>query len=146
MLLSDAKAFCDKKNLQFTEPRKKILKLLLKKSKPMGAYAILEALSTQQYQPNPPTIYRAIEFWLKHGFVHKINSLNAYIACAHEHATNQINLLICDVCSQVGEAHVESPVKKLRLNAEWDGFEIDNVITEIHGICRVCQLQLEQCD
>ena len=82
---------------------KEILSLLLSHPRAMGAYDIIEALSTDDNVVKPPTVYRAIDFWVKHGFVHKVESMNAYIACCHQHGHQHAIMMICDDCQDVKE-------------------------------------------
>jgi len=133
-----AKAFCEKENYQFTQPREKVLNVLLNSQQPMGAYDVLSALTTNKYKPNPPTIYRAIDFWLAHGFIHKIMSLNAYVACTHTHDHHQVELLICDTCKDVQETHLHLLSDKMT-NQALHGFAANKILTEIHGVCYKCQ-------
>lgn len=140
-LLKSAKSFCEQEKLRFTAPREKVLNVLLEAEKPIGAYDILTRLSYKDYKPNPPTIYRAIDFWQKYGFVHKITSLNSYVACTHKHTQKAISFIICDSCKTSHEIHLDHIENFRALGKKWDNFRLDVIVTEIHGCCHHCLKQ-----
>ena len=81
--LAKAELVCQERGLRFTEIRKFILRLIWDNPKPSKAYDLLDEVSKMNYSAKPPTVYRALDFLLENGFIHKINTLNAYIACTH---------------------------------------------------------------
>ena len=99
----------------------------------MGAYDILEKLGAYIDNPKPPTAYRAIDFWKDHGFVHKIESLNAYMACCEDHMHGDAHFLICDDCHSVEEIHNHQKNENLP-----KGFVAKKTLTETHGTCQEC--------
>ncbi|APC97495.1 Fur family transcriptional regulator [Pseudofrancisella aestuarii] len=133
-----AKNFCDENKFRFTKPRKQVLELLLSRSNPMGAYDILEELSTENHKLSPPTIYRAIDFWVEQGFIHKIMSLNSYIACKDRHTTNHIILFICDSCKKVNEVHIKEDIDFFNINDSIKNFHPRQAFTEVNGLCAAC--------
>ena len=78
--IEKAKKYCFEHKYKYTEPREKVLKAILESDDVLGAYDILEIMTTKDEKPRPPTIYRAIEFWETHGFIHRVESANGYIA------------------------------------------------------------------
>ena len=86
--LSEADVLCAQKGLRLTALRRRVLELVWQSHKPLGAYDILAVLSEQDgRRAAPPTVYRALDFLLDNGLVHRIASLNAFIGCSHpEHA------------------------------------------------------------
>ncbi|MGB4058039.1 MAG: hypothetical protein WBK77_08155 [Alphaproteobacteria bacterium] len=68
------------------------------KRKPLGAYEIPERLGKKIKNPKPPTVYRAIEFWAEHGFIHRVESLNAYVACEAGHQHKSAQFMVCNDC------------------------------------------------
>ncbi len=135
----DVQIYCESHSYQFTEPRRHVAALVGKAEKPLSAYDILDALKAPLNNPKPPTIYRALEFLQQHGFVHRIESLNAYVSChaGHQHRGSQF--MICDTCGCVIEAHLCSPPDGLLKKAAADGFEMSFWNAEIHGICAACR-------
>jgi Fur family zinc uptake transcriptional regulator len=83
---------CNQRGLRLTAIRRRVLELVWKNHEPVKAYDILEILKTEKKGAAPPTVYRALDFLLQEGFVHKIESLNAYIGCG--------------ASPQIGRAHV----------------------------------------
>ena len=134
--LKDAQIYCETYRYRFTEPRKKVLEALLKHRKPLGAYDILSLLTTENYKPNPPTIYRAVDFWIEHGFIHKVLSLNYYVACTHLHKDKQISFLVCDKCEMVQEVHPRA--RNSDFDTNLGDFKTRSIITELHGLCGEC--------
>ena len=102
--------FCEKNNLRLTEPRLNVLDIIIASEKPIKAYEILKELGKKITNPKPPTAYRAIEFWLKNNFIHRIESLNAYYRCEAQHLHIGTQYLICNDCGAVTESHLyETP-------------------------------------
>jgi Fur family zinc uptake transcriptional regulator len=80
--MQSAEAYCDAHKLQPTPVRRKVLELLLEKHQALGAYAILDLLREAGFSSQPPVAYRALDFVVENGFAHKIERLNAFVACA----------------------------------------------------------------
>lgn len=138
-MLSEAYHYCIKNGHRFTAPRERVLKILLEESKPMGAYDILQKLSSEIGKQNPPTIYRAIQFWLQEGFIHCIDSLKSYVACAHGKHIGQSQFLICNACGFIRELDdlIDfTPVSEFAATTE---FEINSCTVEIKGLCVKCR-------
>ena len=81
--LKEARLICDQKGLRFTKIREFILRMVWENHKPTKAYELLDKIPSLNYSPQPPTVYRALDFLLNNGFIHKINSLNAFVGCSH---------------------------------------------------------------
>lgn len=138
--LKNARIYCEENKYRFTEPRERVLKTLLNHNKPMGAYDIIKALSTKQHQVKPATVYRAIDFWQQHGFIHKINSLNSYTACCHEHAHIHSFIAICDWCNESFELADDDGLPETVINAlQKNHFLLKQSTTELHGQCKRCE-------
>jgi Fur family zinc uptake transcriptional regulator len=131
-----ARRYCEKNGHRFTLPRKYVLSILLNSKNPIGAYDILEKLGEFIDKPKPPTAYRALDFWQQQGFVHKIESLNVYMACCDDHAhhNHDTHFLVCDDCHSVNEIH-HHPENNVSLPT---GFVVRKTFTETHGICGAC--------
>ncbi len=95
---------CKTNKWRLTEPRLKVLKIISLSNRPIKAYDILKKLGDLIKNPKPPTAYRAIEFWEKHNFIHRIESLNAYAVCNKKHTHNGSQFLICNDCGKVIES------------------------------------------
>lgn len=133
-----AKDYCESQKQRYTDPRKYVFDIIASAPKPLGAYDVLEKLGQYIDNPKPPTAYRAIDFWVEHGFVHKIESLNAFVAChaGHNHVGSQY--MICENCHDVEEIHLCSMPPKLSEKIAEKGFQQHYWNVEIHGICQQC--------
>lgn len=136
--LEAAEARCAEEGLRLTPVRRKVLELLLQEHRALGAYAILEMLRDAGFGSQPPVAYRALDFLSTHGFVHKIERLNAFVACDHPGENHSPAFMICRVCDTVAEAH-SSPAKgALGDAAEATGFQIEKTVVEAEGVCPSC--------
>ncbi|GAA6158630.1 MULTISPECIES: Fur family transcriptional regulator [unclassified Ruegeria] len=136
--LAQAEAKCKAKRLQFTPVRRRVLEILLEKHKAMGAYEILAVLSTEGMGSQPPVAYRALDFLVQNGFVHRIEQLNAYAACAHPTHDHVPAFLICRACKAVAETETELTQGRLGAAANTSGFQIERVVVEAEGLCPEC--------
>ena len=131
---------CKAKGLRLTEIRKRVLQLVAAEDKPVKAYDLLSQLGDERGRSTaPPTVYRALEFLLEHGFVHKIESLNAFVSCPHPQQPHRTQFLICDACQLTVE--LDDPVldRQLQEQARKQGFQADRQLVEVHGLCAQCQ-------
>jgi Fur family zinc uptake transcriptional regulator len=108
--------------------------------RPLGAYELIDRLAAHGTRPAPITIYRALDFLLAQGLVHRIESRNAFVACIHKHdAGDPVVFLLCDRCGAVGEAASLSAAKALNAAARAVGFTPKTPVIEIAGICAHCR-------
>lgn len=137
--LQTAEQFCEANKLQFTKVRRRVLEILLEQHKASGAYDILAQLKDENLGSQPPVIYRALDFLVQHGFVHKIEKLNAYVACSHSGQIHSPAFMICRQCETVAEMQTSPNAKVFGDKAQEVGFEIENTVIEAEGICPTCQ-------
>jgi Fur family zinc uptake transcriptional regulator len=130
---------CIAAKLHFTPARRRVLEILLQQHRAMGAYDILEVLGREGKGAQPPVAYRALDFLVRAGFAHKIEQLNAYIACAHPGVSHAPAFLICRSCNAVAEADAELAKGRLGDAARAAGFAIERTIVEASGLCPACQ-------
>lgn len=137
-LVKEVEAFCQKEGIRFTEPRQKVLEIIAGAKKPLGAYDVLSELGQFIDNPKPPTAYRAIEFLAEHGYIHRIESLNAYVVCDTDHRHLGSQFLVCDDCGKVIEAHLCDIPQDLAQQASKEGFNLSRWDAELHGTCSDC--------
>lgn len=136
--LAAADARCAEEGLNLTPVRRKVLEFLLAKHRALGAYAILDLLREAGFKSQPPVAYRALEFLTEHGLVHKIERLNAFVACAHPAEEHSPAFMICRVCEAVAEAQSAPEKEPLGDAASAAGFRIERTVVEAEGICPEC--------
>jgi len=138
-LIIRAKRFCEAHKYRFTEPRARILSLLAGSNEPMSPYQVLAVLSQGKETVKPPTVYRAIDFWSRHGFIHKVASINAYIVCCeHKHHGN-VCVFICDECHAVLELGETQLPPGIVSDIENNHLTVTESSMEIHGKCSACR-------
>ena len=137
--LSQAESACKIKGLRMTSVRRRTLEILLEEHRALGAYDVLSVLSKEGLGSAPPVAYRALDFLTSAGFAHKIEGLNAYIACAHLGADHAPAFLICTNCRTVAEAETQPTSGRLAKAAADAGFRIDRTVIEAMGLCPGCQ-------
>ncbi len=132
---------CVKAGLQLTPVRRRVLEILLQEHRALGAYELLDFLRDEGLGSQPPVIYRALDFLVNNGFVHKIERLNAFVACtdpSHDHAPT---FLICKACDAIAESQTELETSVLAKAANDAGFKIERTVVEAEGICPKCQTE-----
>ncbi len=134
-----AEQHCLDAKLQFTPVRRAALEILLSEHKALGAYDILAKLDARGLGSAPPVAYRALEFLVKNGFAHKVEKLNAYVACAHPGETHDPAFMICTSCDSIVEAATDPQAGQLGRAAKAAGFEINTAVLEAEGLCPSCK-------
>ena len=136
--LAQAEARCAAEGLRFTPVRRATLETLLQQHRALGAYEVLDRLREGGFGSQPPVAYRALEFLVAHGFAHRIERLNAFIACAHPGATHSPAFMICRACDAVAEAQAAPARGALGEAARAVGFTIERAVVEAEGLCPDC--------
>jgi Fur family zinc uptake transcriptional regulator len=138
--IAHAERICAQRAQKFTPIRRQVLQALLASHRPLGAYEIIEALAASMPRPAPITVYRALDFLMANGLVHRIESRNAYLACAHGHdEAAMVAFLICERCGSVGEIPAAPVAQSLSVAARATGFAPKLSVVEITGTCAHCQ-------
>ena len=136
--IAAAEEHCAAKGLQFTPVRRKALEILLQEHRALGAYEVLNRLRSAGFGSQPPVAYRALDFLVANGIAHKIERLNAFIACAHPGTTHSPAFMICRVCDSVAEASATPTRGALGQAARDAGFRIERTVVEAEGVCPAC--------
>jgi Fur family transcriptional regulator, zinc uptake regulator len=138
--LAHAERVCELRARKFTAVRRQVLEALLSSHKPLGAYEIIDQLAKSMPRPAPITVYRALDFLMENGLVHRIESRNAFLACAHDHdSAAMVAFLICERCGSVGEIAAAPMAQSLGAAARATGFAARMSVVEIAGVCAHCQ-------
>lgn len=137
--LEHAEAVCQQRGQRFTPIRRHVLEALLSSHRPLGAYDVIEKLAGRVARPAPITVYRALDFLMENGLVHRIESRNAFLACAHNHDSSAtVAFLICERCGAVGEVAASAATQPLIEGARASGFSPKMTVVEITGTCANC--------
>ena len=129
---------CADEGLRLTEVRRRVLEILLEAHRAMGAYEILDRLREEGLGSQPPVAYRALDFLVGNGFAHKIERLNAFVACADPSHSHAPAFLICRICDAVAEAPAEIGANAVSSAAEKAGFAVERCVVEAVGVCPNC--------
>jgi Fur family zinc uptake transcriptional regulator len=130
----------DPESAKLTPGRRRALDILEAAGKPLGAYDMMELLGRDGRRPAPISVYRALDFLVEHGYVHRLASRNAFLACTHRHvAHDPVAFLICDNCGRVDEATSPKLAVSLGEVAEKSGFTPRAEVIEIAGRCSQCR-------
>ena len=134
-----AERLCQERGVRLTPQRRDVLTIISASEQPLGAYDIMERLRGEQPRIAPPTVYRALEFLLEEGLIHKLESLHAFVSCQHADHPHFSQFLICKDCGEVDEMHNSSVNNSLDKAARSQGFLPDRSTVEVVGVCERCQ-------
>lgn len=128
--------------LKLTKNQGLVFGVLQNSGGPLSAYAILDELRDEGMRA-PLQVYRALDRLTEAGLVHKLESMNAFVACAHpdeQCASHGLTgFAICDECGSVIEFHHHKLEHDLEKLLKDKGFKVDKSVVEIRGCCANCQ-------
>jgi len=130
---------CEARGVRLTALRRRVLELVWQGHRPVGAYDVLDALSRERGRVAPPTVYRALDFLLHHGFIHRIERLNAYIGCPQPGTNHVGHFLICRQCGSAAEVADARTDRAIAREAAAVGFSVERETVEISGTCPGCR-------
>ena len=136
--LVGAAELCRKRGVRLTGTRQRILELVWAGHRPVGAYELLAALGRDGQPAAPPTVYRALDFLVAQGLVHRIESLNAVVGCPVPGRPHRGQFLICRACGASAEVADRRVERAIRRNAEEAGFSVEQSTVEVLGLCPQC--------
>ena len=137
-LIARAERTCERRGSKLTGQRRDILASVAQSHSAVGAYDIIERMAEHGPRPAPITVYRALDFLLAHGLVHKIESRNAFVACSHSHEGRPAALLICETCGTVSELDAPEIFERLAGKAQAQKFSPAHTMIEMSGTCGSC--------
>jgi Fur family zinc uptake transcriptional regulator len=141
--LTQARERCTRANARLTPIREAVLSLIWHSHKPIGAYQIVEQLPLQTGKSiQAPSVYRAIDFLLELGLVHRITSLNAYIGCPFPGSEHSDLFMICRSCGATAEVGDEAINSMIAETIRKTGFVRETQNIELTGLCPTCQEDL----
>mgnify|MGYP001290721946 CR=1 FL=1 len=138
LVLEQAKELCAQRGVQLTPIRYQVLELVWDSHKAVKAYDLLDKIKPLQPAAKPATIYRALDFLLEQGLIHRIESLNAFVGCRHSGHPHEQLMLICKQCHEVEERPAPEVMRVLGDETVQARFSVHSRAIEIHGICAKC--------
>ena len=132
---------CLERGLRLTPLRADVLRLVAESDRPVKAYDLLDRIRASKAASAPPTVYRTLDFLLENGFIHKLESINAYVGCHHPSVQHTVPFLICDNCQLTVEMEDERVASSLEEKARALGFAPQAQTLEVHGLCADCSQQ-----
>jgi Fur family zinc uptake transcriptional regulator len=137
-----ARDLCASRGVRLTDLRLQVLELIWQNHKPLGAYSLMEMLAkASTRRVAPPTVYRALDFLLEQGLIHRINALNAFVGCPSPRHQHQNHFLICRDCGVAVELDNPQLVEDIQRSAQAAGFSVQTQSLEVMGLCPGCQEQ-----
>lgn len=133
-----AETVCAKRGARLTPLRRRVLELVWNSHRPVGAYAILDDLREGDKAAAPPTVYRALDFLMEQGLIHRIESLNAFVGCDHPEDRHVSQFLICTHCSAAVEIDDRGIANAVKKSAAEAGFTVNRFTVELQGTCPAC--------
>lgn len=136
--LARAEELCAARGANLTGLRRQVLALVWEVHRPVGAYDLIERMSTGRRRVAPATVYRALDFLREQGLVHRIDSLNAFVGCTSPERGHEAQFLICRGCRNVAEISDPDLADVLERAATRAGFRVEQRTVELSGLCRAC--------
>ncbi len=136
--LIEAERLCEARGKRLTPLRRRVLALVWQNHRPTKAYDLLDLLRAEHEGAAPPTVYRALEFLMGEGLVHRIESLNAFVGCGDPEHRHACQFLICRDCQAVAELSDPDVDAMLQRKAESAGFRMTTQTIELEGLCPNC--------
>lgn len=137
--LAKAEAHCGDVGAKLTPIRRRVLELIWQSHKPAGAYDLLAQLGSEGQKVAPPTVYRALDFLVEQGLVHRVESLNAFIGCTEPGHAVQQEIFICRSCGTATEINDPELGRRIQQDAQTLGFAVERQAIEVVGLCRDCR-------
>jgi Fur family zinc uptake transcriptional regulator len=137
--LDRAAAVCAERGVRLTDLRREVLELVWRGHEPVGAYAVLQALRDTHPNAAPPTVYRALDFLIEQGLIHRIESLNAYVGCPRPERPHVSQFLICGGCGAAAELDDPAIARAVLRRAGELGFAVERQTIEVRGFCPRCR-------
>lgn len=139
LALDRAEAVCRRRRAKLTALRRRVLELVWSSHEPVGAYELLKRLRRERENAVPPTVYRALEFLLRHGLIHRIESRNAFVGCVFAGEMHAGHFLICRDCGTAAELLDPKISEAIASGAAGVGFVVQDDTVEVAGLCPNCR-------
>lgn len=142
--LTRAERLCEERGARLTPVRRRVLELVWRGHRPRGAYDILEDLAAEGRRAAPLTVYRALDFLVEQGLVHRLESMNAFIGCIDPGARHATQFLVCRRCGTATEISDPEVSRAIESAAARTGFAVERPMVEVQGTCPLCRNENQQ--
>lgn len=143
-ILAAARAHCEKRGARLTTIREQVLRLILSYPYVVKAYDLLNGLQKLRGNAAPPTVYRALDFLVEMGILHRTESLNGFVFCPdfeHEHQSLITN---CHRCGKTTEITANQEIYQLIDFCAKHQFALSHAPVVLAGLCADCQQEEEE--
>ena len=140
-----AEESCKAKGERLTPARREAYLAMLEQDKPLSAYELIAVLEKQKGKKIAPlTVYRHLDFLIRVGLVHRLESTHSYVACVHPDHAHESHYLLCSECGSADEVESMALGSLLDEIADRHGFQPENAIVEIKGVCGDCATDADE--
>jgi Fur family zinc uptake transcriptional regulator len=136
--IRSAEQICDRRGVRLTPIRRKVLELVWESHRAVKAYDLLARIKPLEQAAKPATVYRALDFLIEQGLIHRVESLNAFIGCNCSERQHELLLLICNRCEEVDERPAFEVMAAVAQEIQQAGFVVHRKAIEVHGLCKQC--------
>jgi len=136
--LGTAESLCLQRGKRLTPIRRKVLEILLHQNRSLKAYELLDEIRRVQPGAVPPTVYRALDFLVEEGLIHRLDAVNAWTACLDAAGDPHDLLVVCTRCGAVAELSDPVLSRQLAEKVARSGFILTGHETELRALCRQC--------
>lgn len=137
-IIAEAEKYCAARGAKLTEIRRQVLELVLRYPDVIKAYDVLADLQRIRSNAAPPTVYRALDFLVEMGILHRTESLNGFVFCPHFANEHSAIILSCRVCGRTEESRAETQMQQLRAFCKAQDFEMGKDALVLSGYCQNC--------
>lgn len=132
-------SYCASRNLRFTPIRQEVLELVLQYPEVVKAYEILADLRRIRANAEPPTVYRALDFFVEIGVLHRAEALNGFVFCPHFDRPHMSIILSCSQCGNVNEINAIEMVQSMHDFCRTQDFTLQKEPVVFTGLCEGCR-------
>lgn len=135
----DVISYCEQQAIKLTPLRKKVLLIVTNTKQPLTAYQVLDELRKENPKAQVMSVYRVLDYLIKHHLIHRIENLNAFMPCCHLAMQHLSQWLICEICGDTQE--FTSPIfnQGVIVVEKQTGFSVTTSTIELLGLCQSCQ-------
>ena len=138
-VLDAAETHCRALGVRLTEIRRQVLELVLEYPDVVKAYDLLGDLQRIRHNAAPPTVYRALEFLVEAGILHRMESRNGFVFCPQFRRSHTSVIVNCARCGHTREIAAEKPVSCLLDFCSENGFSLASEPIVLTGLCAGCE-------